>query len=328
MTRRSGPSSGQAGARNGRRGSDGCAWPRSPEAGGILCAKTGLCRRSCRAVVLSGGRLPLTDRERALFREPRFSRGYAPIDLRRGATRSPTVWSGARRRRPGERRLKRAAWRGRRRPSRTRPPLCASAEAAAIEPRGPRPPSRTRVGHRSSSAGLARAPAAAIAFEEARSRDPACVLAALTRIARDHARRNHACRLLISKRSTSTARLRTSPGACTSVRRVRLSDGGGEGQPLRSARTGDARLLVNHGVLLWRRGAAEEARVAWRRAITLDPQQVRDTLGFEAAAPAHAPGAASGTSLLGRGLHPRPSACGRQRRPVILRSSAPTATRR
>lgn len=245
-----------------------------------------------RYIVLAGGKLPMSDRERALFESPGFLAAYAPCELRRGRASefADAIW--VRRTPPAAQvdpdyaRTLSRAWAAQ-----------ASGDSAAIEY------FRDAVTIEPTGLGLAREglgielerrheePAAETAFEEARARDAACVLArghladrALTRHQIPHADSliNEAFRFqrqLAELRGTR-ARLFAIAGYPAEAEK--------ESAVAVRANPRDARLLVNHGILLWRRGATDEAREVWSRALRADPQQVRYLGKFEAA-PASAP---------------------------------------
>jgi tetratricopeptide (TPR) repeat protein len=241
-----------------------------------------------RYVVLSGGEIPSTDREQALFDSATFLASYAPCELRRGRAneirdavwvrRAPPASSAT----PAYARALRAAWTAQRAGDDSTT-LARFAEAAALEPPG------LGLAHEGLGIALERRreePAAQRALEEARSRDPACVLA-----------RGH-----LADRALSLGEIPRADSLVTEAfrfqrelpelrgTRARLFALAGyakqaEMESASALRAGplDGRILVNHGILLWHRGAAAEAREMWRRAVRVDPRQIRYLGKFEAA---------------------------------------------
>ena len=239
--------------------------------------------------VFAEGLLPTTPRERTQFDEPGFLAAYAPREVRRGESNliADVVWT--LREPPSERPpagyppALRRAWEARAAGDTAR---CAARleEAVRLEP--------SDLGLARESLGLLRehegdADASAALLEEARRRDPVAILA-----------RAHLADRAISRGEipradsllTEAFRVQRDSGPLRGVR-VRLF--AAAGYPAEAERESAAaifadptegRLLVNHGILLWRRGATGEARELWTRAVHLDPAQRRYLGRFEAAA--------------------------------------------
>jgi tetratricopeptide (TPR) repeat protein len=245
-----------------------------------------------RWVALSGGLLPATDAERALFDDPGFLQQFAPLPLKRGRAHDvdDAVWT--RREPPADRagpdyaRALRAAWEARAAGDTAAASLLE--EAVAHEPAG--------CGLARESLGLAREEAGDVAgsaalLEEARRRDPACAAA-----------RAHLADRALSVGDVARAdslvseafRFQRRSGELRGVRARLFALAGYPEDAEREAATAilecprNARLIVNHGILLWRRGAHEEAREMWRRAVRADPDQLRYLGDFEDA-PGDAP---------------------------------------
>jgi tetratricopeptide (TPR) repeat protein len=281
-----------------------------PEAGAILSERTGTLAalssrevlrlrrdgalppplagaQSPRFVVFRDGLRPFTAAERRLFESPEFLRGFAPLELRRGATNAilDAIW--VRRERPTEapeaeyaialREGWRAADRGDRDLARLR-----LDRAAELEPPG--------IGTAREALGLlleqdGDETGSKRAFRGALS-DPAAIRARGHLADRElTAGRVLAADTLVAQAFRFNAHLAEMWGT-----RARLFLHGGwfEEAKINSANAirlnpYEAKILANHGSLLWAQGERFEAKQMWRRAVRADPRVLRFLGDFEEA---------------------------------------------
>ncbi len=246
-------------------------------------------------VVFARGRAPTTRREIAAFESPGFLEAYAPRTIHRGETGAvrDTVW--ARRATPtapagpGYAHALRSAWAADAAGDDAR---AGQALAEAVRAAGAAGPgfAHEALGMRHEREGDAGRSLELL--EEARVRDPATLVArahladrALS--AGDAARADSLLAEIAAREPDWTVlhalRARRLATAGRAGDAERESAAAVSGVPALGPSAG-GRILVNHGILLWRRGAHAEARAVWARAVETDPRQ-RAYLGrFEAAA--------------------------------------------
>ncbi len=245
-------------------------------------------------VVFAQGRAPSTRREIAAFESPGFLAAYAPRTVRRGETGAvrDTVWAlrpvplspaG-----PGYAHALRTAWQAGIAGDDARAEQ-ALVDAVRAGPDGPGF-AHEALGVRRERQGDATRSLELLA--EARARDPGSLVA-----------RAHLADRALSAGDTAGADTLLAEISARepewvllhALRARRLAAAGrADAAERESAAAADAaatvappaegRILVNHGILLWRRGAHAEARAVWTRAVAADPGQ-RAYLGrFESAA--------------------------------------------
>ena len=231
------------------------------------------------AVVLGGGLFPDAGIEWHLLDDSRFWAGWAPVPIRRGRQREQTDWVWRRRERPAagvtadyaraQREALRAQLDGRMEDARR-----ALERAVASEPE-PLGLAREELGILEARHGD---PLQALELFEAARRDPAAVRARIRLADRalSHEDARAADSLLAAVESWS-------PSAPTlhAVRARREALRGSFAAAIRESEEaallapGDPRVLINHGVLLWRGGRPDSARLVWDRAIAVEPRAVR-----------------------------------------------------
>jgi Tfp pilus assembly protein PilF len=234
------------------------------------------------------GQRPDSEAERALFGNPAFLANFAPYELRRGRTSEvlDVVWvrrgAAVEPAGPGYAAALARAWTSQEDGDRSAV-LAQLRSAVEMEPDG--------LGLAREELGLEWArrgdgPASRELLEDARRRDPACARA-----------RAHLADRAISRGEvleadsllTELSRFQRDLAEVHGVRaRLFAAAGWAKDAETESERAGQAgprvaRLLVNHGILLWRRGAADEARAFWRRAVRADPHTLRYLGDFERA---------------------------------------------